>query len=190
MILSVIISCVNTKTTENIRTTDNSNLTTPSDSSYIDTTKGVYDNNIVLNASLIRTYDTTIQNKDKYKAFDVKLSIINKSDKAVCFWIMTCDWRDNFVINNDYIDFLWEHACDSNCPVERCIKPNECIEYKTSLIKINQTKHQFIQTTKFGLIWIDSTQCKTTNDYGNIMGDKSKQDRMLWSNSLYLNDKQ
>jgi len=187
-VLIITISCINKKPKAKINLIGKTNSAL-CESSYFDTVKSMNNVKVFLNASLDRMYDTTLRTKVKYKAFDIKLSIINKSNKSFCFWIMTCDWRDNFIINNDYIDFLWDHSCDSNYPDEICIRPKECLVYNTSLIKKDHTRGQLIQPTKFGLIYIDSTKCRTDFDFENIIGDKSKHDIILWSNPLFLNDK-
>ena len=80
MTLTLIISCVYKRPTDHLSKTDKSNLISPGDSSYIDTIKCLHDQNIDLKASLVRTYDSIVRNDAKYKAFDIKLSIINKSD--------------------------------------------------------------------------------------------------------------
>ena len=145
---------------------------------------------IIVEANVLRSYDTltTYQDTTLHKAFDVKLSIINQSDVPVSFWIMTCSWDENFIINNDYIRFLgW--GCLSNYPRLKRLNSNSRLELKASVIKYDFTRYQPIKTTKFGLIFIDSISCKKTRDYDNIIGDKSKQDKIIWSNRIYLNEK-
>jgi hypothetical protein len=68
---------------------------------------------IVVQAKLLRSYDTLNINTTLHRAFDVEISLINKSNKPVSFWMMTCSWNENFLINNDYIRFIgW--SCDKN----------------------------------------------------------------------------
>lgn len=145
---------------------------------------------ITVNARLIRSYDSVYHYQDtiKLKTFDIRLSIINKSTKPVSFWMMTCSWQENFIINNDYLSFNGE-PCDSNIPKIRHLNPNDSLTYKTSFSKHNFSRYQTTETSKFGLIFIDSTKCADINDYLNIIGDKSKQNKTIWSNPLYLNDR-
>ena len=37
----------------------------------------------------------------KHKGYDIKISLINKSDNPIYYWIMNCSWDQNFIINND-----------------------------------------------------------------------------------------
>ena len=148
------------------------------------------DPKIIIEANVSRSYDTLITSQDTslHKAFDVKLSIINKSEEPVSFWIMTCSWDENFIINNDYISFLgW--GCDSNYPRLKHLNSNSRFDLKAAVIKYDFTRYQPIKTTKFGLIFIDSAICTNIRDYDNIIGDKSKQDKIIWSNPIYLNEK-
>lgn len=146
---------------------------------------------IVVEANVLRNYDTLTTSLDStlFKAFDVKLSIINKSEDSVSFWVMNCSWDENFKINNDYIRFVGR-GCDSNFPVLKHLKAKDRIELKATLIKYDFTMYQSIKTTKFGFIFIDTTNCKEPGDFDNIIGDKSKQDKIIWSNPLFLNEKE
>jgi hypothetical protein len=140
---------------------------------------------IVINAKLIRSFDSIDSQKQKHKFYDISLSIKNKSDKPVAFWLMTCSWDENFLINNDYIYFdSW--GCDSNCPWIFHINPNDSLIRKATFYQIIETRFPYIKSTKFGLIYIDSIKCRNSSDYDQIMGDKSKQDKIIWSNALYL----
>ena len=144
---------------------------------------------IEINATLTRAYDTIdfVNDTLKTRLFDIELSVINKSNKPTSLWLMTCSREDNFIINNDYIYFR-NPGCDSNVPLIYHLKSNDRLIWNTTIIKYYHTRYQFVNITRFGLIFIDSSQCKTINDYNNIIGDKSKQNRIIWSNPLYLND--
>ena len=143
---------------------------------------------IVVNANKIRSFDTiTHWDSIKHKAFDIRLSIINKSEKPITFWIMTCSWDNNFIINNDYIQFLlW--TCTNNIARSCRLGCNDSLVFKSTFVKYKGTMGQTIETTKFGFIYIDSTRCKNIKEYFDIMNDKSKQDKIIWSNPLYLKD--
>jgi hypothetical protein len=149
-----------------------------------------YDNpNILVNASLIRSYDSIgYRDTIKRKTFDVKISLINKSDKPVSFWIMTSSWFDNFLINNDYMHYV-SGPINHNFPTIRHLNPNDSFVYKVSIVKQDNTMYQTIQTTKFGFIFIDSLRCQRFNNtFESIIGDKSQHDKVFWSNPLYLNE--
>jgi hypothetical protein len=177
-ILIFIASCTNTTHNNN----SNNNCTSYTNNS---------NSNVIVNVSLISTNDEAFKNKTKhkdtlsYKAYYIKLSIINKSDKPVAFWMMSCAWDDNFIVNNDYVRFNgW--VCTVNAPIIQRLKPNDSLVLKASIFTCTSTRYQLIKTTKFGLIYIDESSCNRISDYESIMGDKSKWAKIIWSNPLYL----
>jgi hypothetical protein len=145
----------------------------------------IYDAAIIVHAKMIRSYDSIYPDKSKHKMFDVNLSVLNKSTKPIAYWIMTCDWQDNFIINNDYIHLVYG-ICDSNCPWIFHINPGDSLVYKASVERGQESKYRQVEATKFGFIYIDTIRCKNISDYQHIIGDKSKQDKIIWSNPLYL----
>jgi len=131
------------------------------------------------------------------KRFDISVSIINNSDKMISFWILSCDWERNFLINNFYNAFMG-HACDANGPHKVEIKSYDSLMFSTTLVRAigydNQCENCIgsydigqVETTKLGFIFVDTIKCKGFQDYFNIMRDKSKWDKIIWSNPLYLN---
>jgi len=145
---------------------------------------------MVVKANIIRTYDSIYDYRDTVilKTFDIKLSITNKSVKPVSFWMMTCSWEDNFIINNDYLNFIGK-GCDRNFPTTRHLNPNDSLIFIANVRKSNSSRYQSVEASKFGFVFIDSIRCAKIDDYNNIIGDKSNQDKIIWSNPLYLNDK-
>lgn len=142
---------------------------------------------IIVRANVIRSYDSVFNDNVKHKTFDINLSITNKTGKPVSFWMMTCSWQENFILNNDYVHFI-SHGCDTNSPRPYHLSTNDNYSYKTSVVKLDFTHYQRIKTTRFGLIYIDTIKCKDPNDFRDIIGDKSKQANIIWSNPLYLNN--
>ena len=132
------------------------------------------------------------------KRFDISLSIHNNSDCPVSIWLMTCSWQENVLINNSYIYFNGID-CDSNFPIPHHIKSHDSLVFKgtlsRSLMFDNSCKNCIgtdkvdVPTTKVGLIVIDTVKCKTLEQYRETIGDKSKWDEIIWSNSIYLNKK-
>lgn len=147
--------------------------------------------NLEIHARLIKSYDSTMifQDSTKHKIFDVFISIINKSDSPISFWVMSSSWFDNFIINNDYVEFI-SGPINHNFPIIESIEPTDSIVGRISLIKYEHTMYQTVKTTKFGFILIDSTMYQDEDDYSNIIGDKSKHDKIIWSNPLYLNERE
>jgi len=141
--------------------------------------------NIDLKLSLLRTYDSIYHDSIKRKTYDIILSIKNKSAKPISFCIMTCSWDENFIINNDYTYFCpWRREADY--PTRKHLDPNKNIEYKATIYQDSFSMYHDVETTKIGFIFIDSAICKKRTDFLNILGDKSKHDKIIWSNSLHL----
>jgi len=144
---------------------------------------------VAVNATIIRAYDTIDYLNDtlKTRLYEIELYLRNISGKPISLWLMTCSREDNFIINNDYTYFR-NPGCDSNVPVIYHLKPDDRLNWNTTMIKYYHSRYQFIKTTRFGLIYIDSLQCRSITDYENIIGDKSRQDKIIWSNPIYLDD--
>jgi hypothetical protein len=130
----------------------------------------------------------------KEKRFEIQVSLTNNSDSAISFWLMSCSWEDNFLINNTYIYFAGKD-CDKNAPEIVTIKSKATILLTTTLNRatmwdnpcqncIGQISN--VRTTKIGLIYIDKEHCKGLFDYLNISGDKSLWNTIIWSNLLNL----
>jgi len=127
----------------------------------------------------------------KLKKFDIEITLKNNSDSTICFYLMTCSWEWDFIINNTYIYFSGKD-CEGNFPYMRNIKSGDSIILKTTLQRDlrwdNPQKNSIgkgynVKTTKIGLIYIDKKQ---GYDYHNIHDDKSRW-KIIWSNPLYLN---
>jgi hypothetical protein len=147
------------------------------------------ENNIFIHSSMIRSYDTISRgDTGRQKRFDIRLSIVNKSNKEISFWIMSCSWHDNFIVNNDYV-YLRGTECDSNFPETIKLKSNDSIVHNGTVIIRNHTWGRTVETTKFGFIYINSDSCKDYQNYLEIIKDRSKQKSIIWSNPLYLNEK-
>ena len=152
--------------------------------------KSIVGDGINIETKIVRSFDTLITFPDSnlYKAYNLDISIINHSSLPASFWMMTCSWNDNFIVNNDYIKLAGQ-ICDSNFPTIKHLKPNEKLSLNTSVIKLDYTQYQSIDVTKLGFIYIDTIVCKNSDDYDNIIGDKSKQTNIIWSNPVYLNER-
>jgi hypothetical protein len=138
-------------------------------------------------AKVLRTFDSTFFDGSKYRINTIDLSIKNISKESISFWMMNCSWTDNWVLNTDNYYFL-SIGCDKNYPVKVNIKPNDSVVYH-SLITRQNIRFIDTDTIRFGLIYIDTIKCKTYIDYIKVLGDRSKQDKINWSNPLSLKDK-
>jgi len=145
--------------------------------------------NVTISVRLKQAYDSIYLHQDSIsrRTYDISIAIFNLSNTTVAFWMMTCSWHDNFLINNDYICFCsW--GCDKNFPTLIKLKPNYSLVLKASVCKWPNDPRPNNSTTRFGLNYIDSIKCKNYNEYNETMSDLSKWDRIIWSNPLYLQD--
>lgn len=133
------------------------------------------------------------------KHYDVQVTIQNTSTKPVYIWMMSCSWENNFWVNNEYI-FMAGHDCYKNVPTLVEIIPGAKKAYTTTLIKSIKFDHppkytiygQQVETTRMGLIIVNDVGNRkdmSMSDYLLAMEDKSKW-KMVWSNALYLLDRQ
>jgi hypothetical protein len=163
------------------------------------------DSKLKINLYLIRDYYVPYGEKLNYvpandsireKRFDIKFSILNNTDSMIAYWTMTCNWERSFLINNSYISFI-DHDWEHNFPHLVRIKPHDSIQIKATLVRnirydnpckncIGSFDEGRVETTKIGLILIDSIECREYHDYFNRILDKSKW-KITWSNPLYLN---
>jgi hypothetical protein len=135
-----------------------------------------------IKARLVHTYDSTFADNTKKTILQIDLSLINNSKNVLSFWTMSCSWTDNWLINTDNYSFM-SRGCDRNFPMKVKIEPNDSIVYH-SMITTQDTKFKNFDTTRFGLIFIDTVKCKSENDFLNILGDRSNHDNIIWSNPL------
>jgi hypothetical protein len=132
------------------------------------------------------------------KRFEIGLSIKNNTDHLISIWLMTCSWQQNVIINNPYI-FYAGRNCDHNFPSPHKIKSHDSIYltgvltrdllFENSCKNCIGTDNVNVETTKLGLIYIDTIMCKTHEEYMSTIEDKSKWNKIIWSNPLYLNKK-
>ena len=140
---------------------------------------------------LIRSFDSTYLDYGTRKMFEIRLTVINKSRNTIKYWNMCCSWQDIFIINTDYINFDL-HGCSKNFPKIYSLKSCDSLSIKTRLIRndkiLNEPSPFFIKATKIGFLYIDTIRCKTYRDFMPFMCDRSLQNKVFWSNPLYLSD--
>jgi hypothetical protein len=162
---------------------------------------------LTMSVKLEKTYQVKYQNtkllKKRYAykgdslsqtLYDIQISLNNISKKPVFFWLMSCSWWDNFLVNNNYISFEYL-GCDSNFPDLIEIKPGETKTLSVTAsksLKFDYDKNlgnwPQVPTTKLGLITIANLYEPTQGNvfgYSLSMEDKSSW-KIIWSNPLYL----
>ena len=141
---------------------------------------------VIIVLSLRRSYDTSYVDRDipSVRAYDINLSLVNKSTKPVSFWIMKCSWPNNFIIDGEKMSFYSEE-CNGNFPTVKNIKPSDSINYNASIFTL-LTDESKLKKIRIGFIYVDAERYSSFNDYLSIMEDKSKQDSIIWSMPLQL----
>jgi hypothetical protein len=147
--------------------------------------------NIVVKVKLLRSYDSTYHNNITQKTFDIRLTMLNNSKITIKYWTYCCSWEDVFLINNDYISFIGTN-CTKNIPVIDSLKSNDSLTIKTILLRddkiIKDSSRPYIETTKIGFLFCDASKYKRVFDLMPFLKDRSLQDKVYWSNPLFLSD--
>ncbi len=146
---------------------------------------------ISVKAEIIKTLDTTglyVGDTSKLHITNVKLWVTNISDKPIAYWIMTCDWAENWIANREEFGIL-RHSCDANCPIHKQLKPKESLSYNALVCRSEFGRQRIdINNIKFGFIYIDTVMCKTMSEFRDVIEDKSKWN-LYWSNSVNIDNK-
>lgn len=150
------------------------------------TNKGKLEDKLLIQPALKRSYDTSYSDTDigSVRVYDISLSLINKTDKPISFWIMKCSWWDNFTIDKENIYFYGDE-CNGNFPTVKYINTNDSMHFNTSIFTL-LSNAKMSKTIRIGFVFVDETRFSSFNDYLFIMEDKSRQDSILWSSPLQL----
>jgi hypothetical protein len=147
---------------------------------------------IQIKTEFISSNDNAFRYKDVYwdslkqKTYYIKISIINCDKLPVAFWMMTCAWNENIITNNDCF-VIPDWNCDNNRPWIFRIRPKDSLFFKAIINKTDYCRYHNKKDLRVGLILIDTINCKNSFQYRAIIEDKSKYDKIIWSNSLFLN---
>jgi len=145
--------------------------------------------NIVVKLKLLRSYDSTYHDNITRKTFDIRLTMINNSKSTIKYWTYCCSWESVFLINNDYISFIGTN-CTRNFPIVDSLKSNDSLSIKTILLRdekiIKDSSRPYLETTKIGFLYCDASKYKRIYDLMPFLMDRSLQDKVYWSNPLYL----
>jgi hypothetical protein len=160
---------------------------------------------LTLNISLLKAYYLPYKGQINYetandsiteKIFHVRTSLINNSDKEYSLWMMKCSWWNNFMINNYYINFADSIGCDGNFPIQISLRTHDSIIFNTRLSRDIQVDNPCkncigffgneVKATRLGFIVIESDTCPDYHQYFEILHDRSRWDKIIWSNPLYL----
>ena len=135
-------------------------------------------------AKLLRSYDTAYDFPSVQKAFDVKLTLKNKTRHSITFWIMLCSWQENFLLNT--YDIKYGVDCAKNFPVKRTILAHDSLIYKMMVLRDSIFFNPIVEETRFGFLYVDTVECKNESDFDLFLKDRSKQTKIFWSNPLRL----
>lgn len=140
---------------------------------------------LTVKAKLFHTFDSTNSDNTIKRRSKVDLTLLNNSNRTISFWTMSCSWTDNWLINirNKYFKLK---SCDKNFPKIVEIKPKDSLVYHaiiTSQIKLPIGNYD---TVRFGFIFVDTVMCKTQHDFDDILKNRSNQNKIIWSNPLFL----
>jgi hypothetical protein len=137
-----------------------------------------------VNAKVIRSVDSIFDDSIQRKVYKINLSLINNSNFNVGYWIMSCSWYENWMMNNDQYR-ISNFGCDGNYPKKVSLKAKDSILYKIYIEKTESPLYPYVNNIRFGFIFIDTVKNKTYHDYLQIIGDISKWNNdIIWSNPI------
>jgi hypothetical protein len=142
---------------------------------------------ISVNAEIISSSGTYFQEcHNTLENLNVKISILNKSDRQSSFWIYLCSWNIGaFRTDNNDIGFCFKN-CSRNFPIEINLEPNQSITFST-ILQINKSIYPN-NTFKIGFIKLQY------EDFNQNMLDSVNLAKIIsshktyWSNLLSLQD--
>lgn len=138
-----------------------------------------------VNSYMERAYDSTYFTDRTFSTYDIRISVVNKSDTLNSFWIMKCSSQDNFLISDRHSDFV-PTECNGNFPTVKDIQAHDSVVFKTTIYSKSAGYSENGHSITMGFILIDAKSFSSPDDYLRIMGDQSLQTKVLWSNRLNL----
>jgi len=88
------------------------------------------------------------------ESFDLRLRVVNKSDKAQSFRVMNCSWFDHWKSSNERVSIIgW--GCSKNFAVPETLQPNQAYE-KSLAVQISEGRPHEKVSFKMGFTPIDS----------------------------------
>ncbi len=91
-----------------------------------------------VNIDVIGKISPSFINEKEGEFYSVKISLVNKTDSTLHFWVMSCSWQDNWVLNSNDIMF-YRSNCLKNIRTIKKLAPNETLIYSGVLEARNNT---------------------------------------------------
>lgn len=118
----------------------------------------------------------------------VSLDLINNTDSTVSFWMMSCSWQDNWIINSDSARFYYQ-GCDSNFPELKQILSGQKLTFVGILQFLSPLQSEIEKDFKIGFVEIKQHEYLINSDFRSVLLPKIKDKKdIIWSEAFKLND--
>jgi hypothetical protein len=127
--------------------------------------------------------DDEFRNK-KTTFYSVNIDLINDTDSTVSFWLMSCSWQDNWIINSDSVRFYYQ-GCDSNFPELKQILSGQKLTFIGILQVLSPLKTGIEKDFKIGFVEIKQHEYLVNSDFRNVLLAKIKDKKdIIWSKAF------
>ena len=143
---------------------------------------------ILLQVDSIQKLNTIEFKNEEGMYYSVCMQLINNTICADSFWLMSCSWEDNFILNSDSLRF-YNRGCDNNYPLLKIIKGGEKLVFDGILqvfIEFNSEKEI---NCSIGFVVLRSKDYSDTLDFRKILFNKiERQKDIIWSKPFRISE--
>ncbi len=139
--------------------------------------------NMKVQVKISNKLDDEFRNK-KTTFYSVNIDLINDTDSTVSFWLMSCSWQDNWIINSDSVRFYYQ-GCDSNFPELKQILSGQKLTFIGILQVLSPLKTGIEKDFKIGFVEIKQHEYLVNSDFRNVLLAKIKDKKdIIWSKAF------
>ena len=136
-----------------------------------------------VNIDVIGKINPSFVNEKEGEFYSVKISLVNKTDSTLRFWVMSCSWQDNWVFNSNDIIFYRDN-CLKNIMKVKELAPNGILTYTGVLaVRTNQISKR-LKNLRLGFIFVRENEFSYLSkmDYHKILLEQKDENRdVFWS---------
>ena len=139
--------------------------------------------NMKVQVKISNKLDDEFRNK-KTTFYSVNIDLINDTDSTVSFWLMSCSWQDNWIINSDSVRFYYQ-GCDSNFPELKQILSGQKLTFIGILQVLSPLKIEIEKDFMIGFVEIKQHEYLVNSDFRNVLIAKIKDKKdIIWSKAF------
>jgi hypothetical protein len=117
---------------------------------------------------------------NRTELYPVKITLINNTDSAQQFWVMSCSWEGSFVFNSDIISFF-NLGCDKDIVINIKLVSGEIKTYNGYLSISNKLNLRNMTNLKLGFILIRNDISYSESVFSKVLREKKrKKEDVIW----------